>query len=131
MLASSELPVEETSYDLICGFSLFTHLDPDDFESMLAITRRYAHDSTRLVFTAFLDVRTEGGFGLIDQYSSTLGHDVSTGEPYRDFARDDVLRVALYSDAHARELIGRSDWDLLSIQDPTEHAQHLFTLAPG
>jgi SAM-dependent methyltransferase len=130
MEAASRLPVERPSYDLICGFSLFTHLDPDDFETMLAIMRRYAHDSTRLVFTAFLDVHTEGGHGLIDRYTRAFGADVSTGEPYRDFAPDDVLRVALYSEPNVREIIERSPWSLVSVRDPTEHAQHLLTLEP-
>jgi SAM-dependent methyltransferase len=129
MTPDSRLPVD-TSYDLICGFSLFTHLDPADFEAMLAIMRRYAHSETRLVFTAFLEVSTAGGHGLIDQYTKALGHDPSAGEPYRDFAPDDVLRVALYSEDLARSIIERSPWSIVSVQDPTEHAQHLFTLEP-
>ena len=130
MTPDSRLPVEASSFDLICGFSLFTHLDPADFETMLAIMRRYAHADTRLVFTAFLEVHTAGGHGLIDQYTKALGHDPSSGDPYRDFAPDDVLRVALYSEELARSIIDRSQWSLISIQDPTEHAQHLFTLEP-
>jgi SAM-dependent methyltransferase len=131
MTPASELPVEGPAYDLICGFSLFTHLDPDDFATMLTIMRRYAHEGSRLVFTAFLDVHTASGHGLIDQYTKALGYDVSTGEPYRDFAPDDVLRVALYSEDHVRSIIDRSPWTLLSVKDPTRHAQHLLTLAPA
>jgi SAM-dependent methyltransferase len=130
MTADSLLPVEESCYDLICGFSLFTHLEPDDFAAMLAIMRRYAHDATRLVFTAFIDAHTAGGHGVVDRYTKALGHAVSTGERYRDFAPDDLLRVALYSESYVREIIDRSGWSLVSIKDPTPYAQHFLTLDP-
>lgn len=130
MTAASTLPLGDRTFDLICGFSLFTHLDPGDFASMLQIMARHAHHDTRLVFTAFLDKHSPGGHGVVDEYSKALGADVSTGEPYRDFFPDDELRVALYSEDHARELVDASPWTIVSIADPTPHAQHLFTLAP-
>lgn len=128
MTADSVLPVGDRTFDLICGFSLMTHLDPTDFASMLAIMRRHAHESTRLVFTAFIDEHTDGGHGVIDQYSRAMGADASTGEPFRDFFPDDVLRVALYSKDLARSIIEASDWSIVAIKDPTPYAQHLFTL---
>jgi SAM-dependent methyltransferase len=130
MTPDAVLPVERADFDLICAFSLVTHLAPDDTKSILAISARYAHDRTRLVFTAFLDVHTEGGHGLVDRYSQALGGDVSTGEPYRDYVADDVLRVALYSEPYMRELVAQSPWELVSIADPTPYAQHLLTLRP-
>jgi SAM-dependent methyltransferase len=63
MTPDAVLPVERADFDLICAFSLVTHLAPDDTKSILAISARYAHDRTRLVFTAFLDVHTEGATG--------------------------------------------------------------------
>lgn len=128
MTAASTLPVEGQIFDLICGFSLVTHLDPGDFSAMLQITSRHAHPSTRLVFTAFLDKHSAGGHGLIDSYSKAMGADASTGEAFRDFFPDDVLRVALYSEDHARELIDASPWTIVSVKDPTPYAQHLYTL---
>jgi len=128
MTPTAVLPVERPDFDLICGFSLVTHLAPEDTESILAITSRYAHEQTRLAFTAFLDVHTEGGHGLVDRYSRALGGDVSTGAPYQDFVAGDALRAALYSAPYMRELIGRSPWELVSIRDPTPYAQHLLTL---
>ncbi len=130
MTAETRLPVGDRFFDLICGFSLFTHLDPDDFQVMLAIMRRHAAPHTRLVFTVFLDERTGGGHGLVDRYHRALGDDIGPHLPYRDFAPDDVLRVALYSEEYARELVDRSDWALLAIDEPTPYAQHIFTLAP-
>ncbi len=130
MTAESRFPVGDSVFDLICGFSLFTHLDPDDFVVMLAIMRRHAAPDGRLVFTAFIDERTGGGHGLVDQYHRALGDDIGPHVPYRDFAPDDVLRVALYSEEYARELVDRSDWRLISIDEPTPYAQHTFTLAP-
>jgi SAM-dependent methyltransferase len=130
MTPDTVLPIERAAFDLICGLSLVTHLAPDDTESILAITARYAYQHTRLAITAFLDVHTEGGHGLVDQYSQALGCDVSTSEPYRDYVADDVMRVALYSEPYMRELIARSPWELVAIRDPTPYAQHLLTLRP-
>ncbi|MBX3313145.1 MAG: class I SAM-dependent methyltransferase [Actinobacteria bacterium] len=131
MTADSVLPLGDETFDLICGFSLFTHLDPTDFGIMLGLMGRHAHPDTRLVFTAFIDEHTEGGHGLIDRYSEASGTDVSTGEAFRDFWPDDVLRVALYSRPHIGELIDASPWKVRSIKDPTPYAQHLITLVPA
>jgi SAM-dependent methyltransferase len=130
MSASSELPVERDQYDVICGFSLFTHLDPQDFESMLAILRRYARASTRLVFTVFLDELSESGHGFIDGWSKRSGVDARRNVPYCDAAPEDVLRVALYSRELVLELLERTRWRALSVDDPTPFAQHLVTAVP-
>jgi SAM-dependent methyltransferase len=131
MSADSVLPVERDRYDVICGFSLFTHLDPQDFESMLAVLRRYAGPSTRLVFTVFLDELSESGHGFVDEYARHFGVDVRSDVPYRDFAPDDVLRVALYRRDLVMELLERTGWRPLSVDDPTPFAQHLVTAVPG
>lgn len=130
MTADAVLPVGDDTFDLICGFSLFTHLDPTDTASMLSIMRRCARADTRLVATVFVDRLTEGGFGVMDAYARALGPGVVTGEPFRDYFPDDVLRVALYGEDHLREIIAASDWDLVSLDDPTRWGQHLMTLVP-
>lgn len=131
MRTESTLPFEGETFDLICGFSLFTHLDPQDSAVMLELMASRSHPDTRLVFTAFVDEHTAGGHGLVDEYSKATGSDVSTGEPFRDFFPDDVLRVALYSRPHLEEIIEASPWRLISIKEPTPHAQHLLTLEPA
>lgn len=131
MTAESRLPVSGETFDLICGFSLFTHLDPTDFSVMLELMARHAHPETRLVFTAFLDEHTSGGHGVVDEYSKATGSDVSTGESFRDFFPNDVLRVALYSPLFVRELVDASPWTLISVKEPTPYAQHLLTLLPS
>jgi SAM-dependent methyltransferase len=121
------LPVGDRTFDLICGFSLVTHLDPEDTATILEIVSRVAHPDTVLVFTAYLDRRTPGGHGVIDRYSEALGADATVGEDYREFDPNDPLRVALYSEQYLRTIVEDSPWTVVSIDDPTPYAQHLFT----
>ncbi len=130
MDAESTLPVDDRRFDVICGFSLFTHLDPADFASMLAMMRRHVRDDGRLVFTVFVDRHTPGGHGVVDRYSEALGGSVSTGEAYRDFWPDDVLRVALYSEEHVRALVADAGWELVELLDPIPEAQHVVVARP-
>ena len=130
MTRDSTLPVEGP-FDVACGFSLFTHLDPQDSESMLAILRRYASESTRLVFTVFLDELSASGHGFVDEYARRFGQDIRSDEPYRDFAADDVLRVALYRRPLVMELLERTGWRVLAVDDPTPFSQHLVTAVPA
>jgi SAM-dependent methyltransferase len=54
MTAYQALPVNG-SYDLIIGFSLFTHLPPQDTALMLRFMRKASRSDGRLFFTAFCD----------------------------------------------------------------------------
>jgi SAM-dependent methyltransferase len=54
-LASFELlPVGPRRFDLICLFSVFTHLAPHDYVAMLRLLRRHAKPDARLLFSLFL-----------------------------------------------------------------------------
>ena len=50
-----ELPVGGARFDLICLFSVFTHLAPDDYVAMLRLTRRHIRPGGRLLFSLFID----------------------------------------------------------------------------
>jgi SAM-dependent methyltransferase len=53
-LATFELlPVEAGRFDLICLFSVYTHLAPHDFEAMLRLLRRHGRPDGVLLFSLF------------------------------------------------------------------------------
>ena len=47
-----------------------------------------------------------------------------------DVFEDDPLRVALYDERYARELLGRAGWRIDEIRDPTPVAQHTIVASP-
>ena len=132
MNRTSTFPLGDETFDTIVAYSLFTHLDPEDFETMLRIMRRHAESDTRLVFTVFLDQHSDDGHGLINQYSRAFGASIAgRTDTYQDFFSDDPLRVALYTESYARELLRRADWEILNIGDPTRFSQHIFIAQPA
>ena len=58
---------EEHSCDVICLFSVFTHLAPADYTNMLKVMRRYARMGAKLIFTLYLDEVSNNGHGLIEK----------------------------------------------------------------
>ncbi len=138
------LPIGERSFDLICLFSVFTHLAPHDYAAMLKLLRRYARPDTRLLFTLYLDELTEGGHGLMDGFARMLAnteagvrHDVakrvesmSGHRDFRDLDPSRPLLWAVYSEGYARGLIEDSGWTVLSLSPPGRYIQHHFVCAP-
>jgi len=49
-------------FDLISLFSVFTHLDPNDYSAMLKLVRRYVAPTGKLIYTAFIDEHIPGKF---------------------------------------------------------------------
>lgn len=49
------LPIDEHDFDIVCMFSVITHLYPDDSRSIFSILRRHVGASGHLFFTCFLD----------------------------------------------------------------------------
>ena len=47
-------------FDLLMGFSLFTHLDPDDAKHMLMLARHAVRPNGWLFFSAFCDQAISG-----------------------------------------------------------------------
>jgi SAM-dependent methyltransferase len=132
MTESSRLPLDERTFDVICAYSLFTHLEPSDFRTMLVLLRRHAAAATRLCYTAFLNELTAGGHGLMDTYTGIFGESVlEQAGGYRDFTPDDPLRQTLYTREYVYELTDGTGWFIEDIADPTPYAQHLLTLRPA
>jgi SAM-dependent methyltransferase len=62
----TELPLGDETFDIIWLFSVFTHLAPDDYVAMLRLLRRYVRDDGWLVFSLYVNERTEAGHGPLD-----------------------------------------------------------------
>ncbi len=140
MTVESDFGVGDKRFDLICGFSLFTHLAPPDFEVMLRLMRRVVRPTGHLYFTAFLYEATPGGHGMIDNFlrhvdAEVLVDALTTGvaEPadFTDFIPAKPLLQAVYSRRHAIELIERAGWEICEIADPVPEVQHQFLCRPA
>lgn len=134
--------IEGRRFDLICLFSVFTHLAPDDYASMLRLLHRFVKPDGRLFFTVFIDERTDGGHGYIDRLAAALETSdspqleaaIASGlaEPadFRDADPRAPLRVALYSRRHALDLVEQAGWRVLEVSAPDVHLQHHIVCAP-
>lgn len=110
MTAEDRLPVGEERFDAIVLFSVFTHLAPDDYRTMLQILRKHVADDGRLLFTLFIDPTPSADF--------------------RDAVPDKPLLWAYYSEAHARALIQGTGWEVEALHPPAGETQHYFVCRP-
>jgi SAM-dependent methyltransferase len=125
--SATRLPVEERAFDVICLFSVFTHLDPDDARAMLEVLRRHIAPGGRLFFTIYLDEATREGHGLLDAFVRQLGPDAAGGvATFRDFDPDRPLFWAVYAEQYARDLIAETGWHVAYLGRPTPEMQHHF-----
>jgi SAM-dependent methyltransferase len=140
------LPVGERQFDLICLFSVFTHLPPDDYRTMLTVLRPYLRPDGRLFFSLFIDQLTEDGHGLMDSWSTLLKADSQVLESIPDALDADGRRriekfreldptrpglFAVYSEEYARELIEETGWAVVKMSPPNRYIQHSFVCQPA
>ena len=132
------LPLDE-EFDIVCGFSLFTHLAPHDYVHMLRLMRRYVAPDGRLFITLFVNERTAGGHGLIDAFAAGLernarpddGTDWAGETPaFCDFTPSKPLLHAMYSRPHALALMEGTGWEPIELRDPLEDLQHHVVCRP-
>lgn len=137
-----QLPIEGQTFDLICLFSVFTHLAPHDFRVMLELLRRFAKPAGKLFFSLYVDKRSKSGIGLMDRIWDEVVHRMSeedlarylqahpeAAQPidtFRDLDPDKPLSLAVYSERYARELIAGTGWDVIELAEPDAHIQHHF-----
>jgi SAM-dependent methyltransferase len=130
------LPVGGDTFDLICLFSVFTHLEPHDYVTMLRLLRGCVRPDGRLFFTLFVNELTAGGHGLADGYArwrAASGAQVAPGDeppPFVDLAPSKPLWWAMYSRQHALELIDGTGWEVVELSDPEELVQHHIVCRP-
>jgi SAM-dependent methyltransferase len=147
-VVADALPIERNRFDLICLFSVFTHLAPHDYGAMLRVLRRFVRPTGRLFFTLFINEKTEGGHGLMDTFGRALVASSDSGvkaaiasrarsaerpgpPDFLDLDPRQPLLFAVYSRRHALELIEGTGWEVLSVSDPGIHLQHHIVCAPS
>jgi SAM-dependent methyltransferase len=129
---ATEFPLGSQKFDLICLFSVFTHLAPHDYVSMLRVVRKYVKPDGRLFYSLFIDELTENGHGLLSRRADELGvAEVGKIDTFRDLKPETPLRFAVYSRRYAHELIEGTGWTALSLSPPADHVQHHFVCAPS
>ncbi len=145
-LAGLTVPgIEGRQFDVICLFSVFTHLAPEDYVAMLRLLRRYVRPGGRLFYTLFVNELTEAGHGHADAISRALAkcedpqvmaelaaaiENDETSPDFRDADPENPMMIALYSRRYATDLIKGSGWDLLSLSPPDRRLQHHILCAP-
>jgi SAM-dependent methyltransferase len=145
-LSSLTVPeIEGRRFDLICLFSVFTHLAPADYVAMLQLLRRFVKPDGRLFFTLFVNERTDGGYGYIDRLSAAMtastdpkvkqrlaaaAHARTEPPDFVDIDKKEPLLVAMYSRRHALDLIEGTGWNVLELAPPGRHLQHHIICAP-
>ncbi|MGZ4730288.1 MAG: hypothetical protein ACXWB2_21445, partial [Acidimicrobiales bacterium] len=138
-------------FDIICLFSVFTHLAPHDYRAMLRLLRPHISPSGGLVFSLFVDEgidpdaraaierelerRLAAGdpsarAAIQDQLAS--GAPADGGVPdFVDRIPDQPLMKAVYSEPYARRLIEGTGWTPLALHPPEEpFVQHYFVCRP-
>jgi|CXWL01.1.fsa_nt_gi SAM-dependent methyltransferase len=138
LTATTPLPLGKREFDLICLFSVFTHLAPVDYVAMLKLLRQFAKPDGRLFLTLFINERTEGGHGLIDGLSNAAAANVDEASmpahrsvpDFVDLYRDKPLMWAVYSRSHALDLIEGTGWEVVSVTDPLPYIQHHIVCRP-
>jgi len=137
-LETTVLPLGAQKFDLICLFSVFTHLAPHDFESMLRLLRNYVKPDGRLFFSLYIDELTKEGHGLMDKLARAADDSiVGNIDEFQDLNPEKELDWAVYSQRFAREMIEDTGWTAISLSQPaTDPAsdriliQHHFVCAP-
>ena len=110
------LPVKGR-FDIVCLFSVFTHLDPYDSDCMLSVARRYLNDSGRFIFTCFINDRDVSGFD--------------------DRFPDQPLMKAVYNSRLMEHLLAQNGWRVVARYDPTRSGngytlmQHCYVCEPS
>lgn len=133
-----ELGVETGSFDIICLFSVFTHLAPHDYPAMLKLLRPYIRPQGKLIFSLFVNEITENGAGLITRFSNLSGGSEedkpATQADIPDFIdldKDKPLKFAVYSRDYAIKLIENTGWKVERLELPVDNLiQHHFICIP-
>ncbi len=109
MESYENLPVPG-QYDVVTGYSLFTHLDPSDSALLLQLARKAVRDTGHLFFTAFCD---------------------ETIESFEDRVPGKPLLNAYYNPLYLQTLLSQTGWTTLSLRPPEHCMMHSFLCRPA
>jgi SAM-dependent methyltransferase len=137
--ADTRLPLKENSFDYICLYSVFTHLEPKDFTAMLQVMRRYIKPAGKLIFSLYINEQTDNGLGLIDKLIKSAKANGATDLDTRWWATmtdfcdgqpEKPLFWAVYTKDYAYKLMENTGWKIESLNLPEKHIQHYFICSP-
>ncbi len=132
LTVDTRLPIEKESFDLICLFSVFTHLAPHDFHAMLAVLRPYIEHEGRLFFTLFINEISPNGHGLMAVLKEKLGADWQPPTaPFTDKKKGEPLVWAVYSREEVYKLMAGTGWEIEQLFDPEDDIQHHIICKPA
>jgi SAM-dependent methyltransferase len=146
------LPVGPRRFDLISLFSVFTHLDPDDYVAMLRLLRRHVKPGGSLLFSLHLvdaehptpieeairrhlnsedpEVRARVAAKVEESLkrAAASGHDPR----FVDEIRTQPLARARYTKDYAIELVDGTGWEIEAIHPPHPkgYIQHYMVCHP-
>ena len=130
-MGRTRLPLGDQKFDVICLYSVFTHLAPHDYNTMLQVIRPYIKSTGKLVFSVFVDELSGTGYGLIEKIARDSADTWQPGgQAFRDAYPGKPLQWALYSREHALELIDGTGWEVQELLMPTAEVQHHFICTP-
>ena len=129
------LPLAGEQFDVICLFSVFTHLAPHDYKPLLKLLRPHASPDCRLVYSAFLDELSASGHGFMDKWGPLIVDKIeatpdSVSPDFCDFFPERSLEVAIYARSYALDLLEGTGWRIEEIRDPSPDIQHVFVCVP-
>jgi SAM-dependent methyltransferase len=141
------LSVGTCRFDLICLFSVFTHLAPHDFGSMLRLLRRHVRRDGRLLFSLFLDDPDRLAQVIRDRMSSDdpevrrqtaaavdralSEHGASESPRFVDEVPDRPLQIARYRKDYALDLVHSNGWHIEALRPPERFIQHYMVCSPA
>jgi SAM-dependent methyltransferase len=143
------LPVGPRRFELICLFSVFTHLAPHDYEAMLRLLRRHAKPDAKLLFSLFINdpdrpsPYVSGIEAALNADDSEVRRRVEAAIARRGKARarsedprfvdvvaDTPLAIARYERDYALELVEGTGWEVVSLNPPERYIQHHMVCRP-
>jgi SAM-dependent methyltransferase len=142
----AELPVGSARFDLISLFSVFTHLNPEDYVAMLRLLRKYVKPDGALLFSLFLnDPERPTVFAQALEAKLASDDPAVVAEAMAAVAKvmeakdrgflDEIpatpLLQARYDKDFALELIEGTGWHVVSVNPPEAHIQDYIICRPA
>ena len=140
-----ELPVDGARFDMICLFSVFTHLAPHDYVAMLHLLRKHVKPEGQLLFSLYLNDPDNPSV-----YAQALQAKLASDDPavveaanaavaevmaakdrgFLDALPETPLLMARYDKDFALELVDGTGWEIVSVNPPEHHIQHYMVCRP-
>ncbi len=131
LTTQTQLPLQKSHFDIISLFSVFTHIEPEDYHNMLCVLRPHIKASGKIIFSVFIEELTGNGYGLYEQLAADSRDTWQpSGLDFHDASPDKPLRWAIYSKEHALRLIDDTGWKIEKLHLPNELVQHHFVCTP-